>query len=79
MQQCWRVDELIEAWTLDPDDLRLIANKTGATRLGFAVLLKFFELEARFPFPYFSGRNTCRGRRFRGPSAWRRVRRPVSL
>jgi Domain of unknown function (DUF4158) len=25
------------------------ANKSGATRLGFAVLLKFFELESRFP------------------------------
>ncbi|MDQ6776875.1 MAG: DUF4158 domain-containing protein [Actinomycetota bacterium] len=25
------------------------ANKAGATRLGFALLLKFFELEARFP------------------------------
>src|SRR5205807_412386 len=27
----------------------LVANKSGATRLGFAVLLKFFELEGRFP------------------------------
>jgi len=26
-----------------------LANKRGATRLGFAVLVKFFELEARFP------------------------------
>jgi hypothetical protein len=31
------------------DDRRLIANKTGATRLGFALLLKFFEQEGRFP------------------------------
>lgn len=30
-------------------DWRLVANKSGATRLGFAVLLKFFELEGRFP------------------------------
>ena len=30
-------------------DWELVANKTGATRLGFALLLKFFELEARFP------------------------------
>jgi hypothetical protein len=29
------------------DDWRRIANKRGATRLGFAVMLKFFELEAR--------------------------------
>jgi hypothetical protein len=27
----------------------LVGNKTGLTRLGFALLLKFFELEARFP------------------------------
>jgi hypothetical protein len=26
-----------------------LANKTGPTRLGFALLKKFFELEARFP------------------------------
>lgn len=26
-----------------------MANKSGSTRLGFALLLKFFELEARFP------------------------------
>jgi hypothetical protein len=31
------------------EDRRLVGNKAGATRLGFAVLLKFFELEARFP------------------------------
>jgi hypothetical protein len=30
-------------------DWRLVGNKAGATRLGFAALLKFFELEARFP------------------------------
>jgi TnpA family transposase len=49
MRQRWEVDELIESWTLDPDDVELVANKTGPTRLGFGVLLKFFELEARFP------------------------------
>ncbi len=26
-----------------------MANKSGATRLGFALMLKFFELEGRFP------------------------------
>jgi hypothetical protein len=49
MRQHWEIDELIESWTLDPADLRFVRNKTGSTRLGFAVLLKFFELEARFP------------------------------
>jgi len=42
-------EELIASWTLLEVDRDLVADKTGATRLGFAVLLKFFELEARFP------------------------------
>lgn len=37
------------AWTLVEDDWPLVGNKSGATRLGIALLLKFFELEARFP------------------------------
>ena len=49
MQREWQPEELIECWTLLDGDQRLVANKTGATRLGFALLLKFFELEARFP------------------------------
>ncbi|MBB6347896.1 hypothetical protein FHU36_004441 [Nonomuraea muscovyensis] len=31
------------------DDWQLVADKTGATRLGFCLLLMFFELDARFP------------------------------
>lgn len=42
-------DELIDQWTLVAEDRRLIGNKTGPTRLGFALMLKFFEREARFP------------------------------
>jgi hypothetical protein len=30
-------------------DWRLVGNKTGATRLGFSLILKFFAIEARFP------------------------------
>ena len=33
-----------------PWDLAQVGNKTGATRLGFALLLKFFQREGRFPF-----------------------------
>src|SRR5258708_19473153 len=36
-------------WTLLPSEAALLANKTGPTRLGFAVLLKFFLYAARFP------------------------------
>jgi len=49
VQREWEPEELVARWTLVEDDWRLIANKSGPTRLGFAVLLKFFELEARFP------------------------------
>ncbi len=49
MRQEWSVDELVSSWTLVEADWSLVANKTGATRLGFAVLLKFFEIDARFP------------------------------
>jgi hypothetical protein len=49
MKQHWGTDELVEHWTLLPRDTELLTNKTGATRLGFAVLLKFFQLEAYFP------------------------------
>jgi hypothetical protein len=45
----WTVDELATQWTLLSADLALLVNKSGPTRLGFAVLLKFFENEARFP------------------------------
>jgi len=45
----WGPEDLIACWTLGDDDWRLLGNKPGATRLGFALLLKFFELEARFP------------------------------
>jgi hypothetical protein len=44
------LEELVESWTLVESDWLLIANRAGATRLGFALSLKFFELEARFPF-----------------------------
>jgi Domain of unknown function (DUF4158) len=49
MKRDWQADELAEQWTLLPGERELLANRTGATRLGFAVLLKFFQCEARFP------------------------------
>jgi hypothetical protein len=45
----WSPEELVGAWTLVEGDWRLLGNKSGATRLGFALVLKFFELEGRFP------------------------------
>jgi TnpA family transposase len=45
----WELDELVEHFTLLPDEVALLRNKAGATRLGFAVLLKFFTHRGRFP------------------------------
>ncbi|MEU5211201.1 Tn3 family transposase [Streptomyces sp. NPDC020742] len=42
-------EDLIEVWTLLEEDQERLRNKSGANRLGFALLLKFFEVEARFP------------------------------
>ena len=49
MKRHWETEELVEHWTRMPPEVELLANKTGATRLGFAVLLKFFQREMRFP------------------------------
>ena len=49
MKRQWTREELVEHWTLAPAELALLANKAGATRLGFALLLKAFLLEGRFP------------------------------
>lgn len=42
-------DELIDLWTLLPAERELLTNKTGVTRLGFAVMLKAFQRDGRFP------------------------------
>src|ERR1039457_5815291 len=49
----WTADELILHWTLQPDERPLLGNKTGATRLGFALLLKFFLQGVVSPNPGF--------------------------
>ncbi len=45
----WDTEELIENWTLLPQELELVSNKVGANQIGFAILLKYFQLMARFP------------------------------
>lgn len=48
----WTQEEAEEAWTLGPDEHLLLSGKrTGPTRLGFAVLVRFFAREGRFPAP----------------------------
>src|ERR1051326_4555333 len=41
--------ELVEHWTVLDEEQHLIAGKRGATRLGFALLLKFYTRHGRFP------------------------------
>ncbi|MBO0783168.1 MAG: DUF4158 domain-containing protein, partial [Ktedonobacteraceae bacterium] len=48
MKRTWTSEELTERFTLLPDELNAVGNKSGATRLGFAVLFKCFQYEGRF-------------------------------
>ncbi len=43
------LDELVEHWTVLAEERELIAGKRGPTRLGFALLLKFYTAHGRFP------------------------------
>ncbi|EDX83090.1 hypothetical protein S7335_268 [Synechococcus sp. PCC 7335] len=53
MKRQWEPEELIEQFTLMPSELALlpdeITNAAAQNRLGFAILLKFFQVEGRFP------------------------------
>jgi TnpA family transposase len=49
MKRKWAQEELEQQWTLFPHELKLLKNKTRSTRMGFAILLKFFQIEGRFP------------------------------
>jgi hypothetical protein len=40
MRRDWSSEDLIACWTMLGDDWEHLGNKTGATRLGFALLLK---------------------------------------
>jgi TnpA family transposase len=42
-------DGLIDCWTLVGDELELVAGKRGATKLGFALLLRYYTERGRFP------------------------------
>nr|WP_142238775.1 DUF4158 domain-containing protein [Bacillus cereus] len=50
----WAEDELLEHFILVDIERKLIGNKTGASRLVFTVLLKYFQHEARFPIKGYS-------------------------
>ncbi len=43
-------EDVDDRWALQASDRTLLGNKVGATRLGFAVLLKMFQVNGRFPY-----------------------------
>ncbi|MGV8949365.1 MAG: Tn3 family transposase [Candidatus Paracaedibacter sp.] len=49
MKQNWTIEELEDYWTLRPDELDLLENKTKGNKLGFALILKYFQVTASFP------------------------------
>src|SRR5829696_8795411 len=49
MQRLWSADELGERWTLGPEELKLLAELTGAGKLGLAAQLGYWRQHGRFP------------------------------
>src|SRR5258708_10484538 len=49
MKQDWHPDELAQRWRISAEERELLDSKTSATRLSFAVLLKAFRFDGRFP------------------------------
>lgn len=45
----WSREELLEHWTLLPRELALLTQKKKPNRLGFAIILKFYQYEGQFP------------------------------
>ncbi|MEV4453803.1 DUF4158 domain-containing protein [Streptomyces mirabilis] len=48
MRREWSSEDVVACWTLAGSEWDLVANKSGPTRLGFVLMLEFFELEGRF-------------------------------
>jgi hypothetical protein len=49
MKRDWHSEELIEHWTLTPGEVQQALSKREPSRLGFAVMFKFFQHQGRFP------------------------------
>jgi Domain of unknown function (DUF4158) len=49
MKRHWDEQELAEHWSLTQAEFELLRNRTDRSRFGFAALLKFFQVEGRFP------------------------------
>ena len=49
MKRHWDEQELAEHWLLTPNEVELVRDRTDRSRIGFAALLKFLQVEGRFP------------------------------
>ena len=49
MKRHWDEQELAEHWSLTSDEFELVRNRTDRSRIGVVALLKFFQVESRFP------------------------------
>ena len=50
MKRVWSPDELADHWSLTPRERSLLtAHKFDHTALGFAILLKYLQIDGRFP------------------------------
>ena len=49
MKKYWDSEELIEFFTFTKKELEILKNKSDETKLGFAILFKFFQYNGRFP------------------------------
>jgi len=49
MQQLWPAEELVEHWSLTPEELALLPGKADGGKLGFAIQLAFYKQHGNFP------------------------------
>lgn len=49
MKKKWDLEELIKYFTIMPNKMYLVGNKTSETRLDFIVLLEYFQIKAKSP------------------------------
>ena len=49
MKRRWTEREFAEHWTMFEAEEALLANRTDRCRIGVAVLLKYFQINRRFP------------------------------
>lgn len=45
MKRHWELDELIDYFTIMPNEFEQLGKKTSVTRLDFTVMFKFFQYE----------------------------------